>query len=892
MAHDIRTLVKKLNGVCREALEGAAELCVAESNYHVEIEHFLTRLIESDDSDLRRALGHFGIRPETLLGELRQAIDSFERGSASTPALSRHLTEMLSDGWNIASLELGGGRIRSVALLLALMQDDSLRALMLSRCPSFEGLTADRIRSALNDIARHSIEQDEAEEYEDAKREAAGLKKDAGKKAPAKDKPKPGAKTGDTPLDRARAKSKTPVLDEYAIDLTAEARAGRIDPIVGRDSEIRQVIDVLCRRRQNNPILTGEAGVGKTAVVEGFALRVAEGDVPPPLRDVAVRSLDIGLLQAGAGVRGEFEERLSNLVDEIKASVEPIILFIDEAHMLIGAGGAAGSQDAANFLKPALARGELRTIAATTWAEYKQYIEKDPALTRRFQVVRVNEPDVETAIAMMRGVADKLAEHHGVEIEDEAVREAVKLSHRYITGRQLPDKCIGVLDTAAARVALARAGEPPELEDAKREIQRLETEIAVARRSAERGVEEAAHRLKDYEAALVTAREERAALEKRWQAEADLVKEIEAGGELPDPAKLAELTALQGDTPLVPLSVDARSVANVVAGWTGVPVGRMMTDEIDAVLELERRLGERVVGQEDGLRTIARRVATYRADLGDPGRPVGVFLLVGPSGVGKTETALAVADLLYGGERQLVTVNLSEYQESHSVAKLKGAPPGYVGYGKGGVLTEAVRRNPYCVVLLDEVEKAHPDIMEAFYQVFDRGFMEDGEGLEIDFSNVLFLLTSNLATDAIMQACEGGERPDPDSLVQQIRPELVRHFKPALLGRMTIAPYYPLPQDRLREIVELKLGQIVRRFRERRRAELRVEPALVDHVAALCAVPDAGAREIDRLLTNGLLPELSAEVLRRMSERRNFTAVDVTLDPDGGFAYRFIDADS
>jgi type VI secretion system protein VasG len=880
MAHDIRTLVSKLNGICREALEGAAELCVAETNYHVEIEHLLTRLVEAGDSDIRRALAHFSVKPEAMLADLRSAIDGFERGATSTPALSPHLPALLSAGWNVSSLELGGGKIRSGALLLALLQDASLRALVTSRVPALGNLSADRLKAAMDEIGRNSIEQDEAAEYEDAKREAAGLKKAAEKKS------KPRSK--DTPLDRARAKSKTPTLDEYAVDLTEEARAGRIDPIVGRDGEIRQVIDVLCRRRQNNPILTGEAGVGKTAVVEGFALRVAEGDVPPPLRDVAVRSLDIGLLQAGAGVRGEFEERLSNLIDEIKGSAQPIILFIDEAHMLIGAGGAAGSQDAANLLKPALARGELRTIAATTWAEYKQYIEKDPALTRRFQVVRVDEPDVETAIAMMRGVADKLAQHHGVEIEDEAVREAVRLSHRYITGRQLPDKCIGVLDTAAARVALARAGEPPELEDARREIQRLETEIAVARRSAERGVEEAGHRLKDYETALGTARSEQAELEKRWAEEAALVKEIEAAGDPPPADRLAALHALQGDSPLVPMSVDARSVANVVAGWTGVPVGRMVTDEIDAVLELERRLGERVVGQEDGLRAIARRVATYRADLGDPGRPVGVFLLVGPSGVGKTETALAIADLLYGGERQLVTVNLSEYQESHSVAKLKGAPPGYVGYGKGGVLTEAVRRNPYCVVLLDEVEKAHPDIMEAFYQVFDRGFMEDGEGLEINFSNVLFLLTSNLATDAIMEACADGVRPDPDSLIQRIRPELVRHFKPALLGRMTIAPYYPLGQNRLRDIVELKLEKIVRRFRERRRAELRVEPSLVDHVAALCAAPDAGAREIDRLLTNGLLPDLSAEVLRRMAERDPFTAVDVTLDPAGGFAYRFV----
>lgn len=879
MAHDIKLLVGKLNGVCREALEGAAELCVAETNYHVEIEHFFTRLIEADDSDLKRVLLHFRLRPEDVLTELRATLDGFERGAARTPALSRHVPTLLSEAWNVSSLRLNGGKIRSAALLLALFEDDSLRALVMENSPTLATLSPDRLRDALPEILRHSIEQDEAVEYDEAKREAAGLQKAASAKK----------KKTDTPLDRARAKSKTPTLDEYAIDLTAEARAGRIDPIVGRDNEIRQVIDVLCRRRQNNPILTGEAGVGKTAVVEGFALRVAEGDVPPSLRDVAVRSLDIGLLQAGAGVRGEFEERLSKLIEETKASVEPVILFIDEAHMLIGAGGAAGSQDAANLLKPALARGELRTIAATTWAEYKQYVEKDPALARRFQVVRVDEPDVETAIAMMRGVAEKLSAHHGVDIEDEAVREAVRLSHRYITGRQLPDKCIGVLDTAAARVALARAGEPPELEDARREIQRLETEIAVATRSADRGVEDAAHRLADYQKSLAQAQSTKQTLEARWQQEADLVRVIEAEEGDPSQERLRELHELQGDMPLVPMSVDARSVANVVAGWTGVPVGRMLTDEIDAVLELERRLGERVVGQPDGLRAIARRVATYRADLGDPGRPVGVFLLVGPSGVGKTETALAIADLLYGGERQLVTVNLSEYQESHSVAKLKGSPPGYVGYGKGGVLTEAVRRNPYCVVLLDEVEKAHPDVMESFYQVFDRGFMEDGEGLEISFSNALFLLTSNLATDAIMAACADGGSPDTDALMQEIRPELVRHFKPALLGRMTIAPYLPLGRDRLREIVELKLGQIVTRFSERRRADLIVDPSLIDHIADLCAAPDAGAREIDRLLTNGLLPDLSGEVLRRMANRESFRRVEVTLDSDGGFAYRFSD---
>ncbi len=705
---------------------------------------------------------------------------------------------------------------------------------------------------------------------------------------------------------------RTPALDQYTIDLTGRARRGEIDPVLGRDAEVRQVVDILVRRRQNNPILTGEAGVGKTAVVEGLAGRIAAGDVPPPLRDVVLRTLDLGLLQAGAGVKGEFENRLKQVIAEVKASPAPVILFIDEAHTMIGAGGQAGQADAANLLKPALARGELRTIAATTWAEYKKYFEKDAALARRFQVVKVEEPDEARALVMMRGLVGHLEVHHGVRVLDEAVEASVRLSHRYIAGRQLPDKSVSLLDTACARVSIGQHAVPPAVEDARRRIDHLEVEIGILRREEATGARhderlaEKDRQLADEQARLVT-------LEARWEDERTLVEKVRAladqlesrhakgdgraeatapAGDGVDAlraeldARMAELRALQGEAPLMPVRVDAQAIAEVVAAWTGVPVGKMLGDEIRTVLELPARLGERVVGQGHALEAIGQRIRTARANLTDPRRPIGVFLMVGPSGVGKTETALALADALYGGERNLVTINMSEYQEAHTVSGLKGSPPGYVGYGEGGVLTEAVRRRPYCAVLLDEVEKAHPDVLELFFQVFDKGTLEDGEGREIDFKNTVILLTSNVGSATIMRLCAGAsDRPDPAALAEALRPELLRAFPAALLGRMVVVPYFPIDDEALRRIVRLQLDRIGGRMRDNHRAEFSYSDAVVEHIAGRCREVESGARNVDHILSRMLLPELSAEFLSRLAAGTPATRAEVSVGDGGAFRY-------
>ncbi|MHB8080190.1 MAG: type VI secretion system ATPase TssH, partial [Candidatus Krumholzibacteriia bacterium] len=688
-------------------------------------------------------------------------------------------------------------------------------------------------------------------------------------------------------------------------DLTAEARAGRVDPVLGRDAEIRQIIDILTRRRQNNPILTGEAGVGKTAVVEGFALRIAAGDVPPILQGVALRTLDLGLLQAGAGVKGEFENRLKQVIQEVKTSAQPVILFIDEAHTLIGAGGQEGQNDAANLLKPALARGELRTIAATTWAEYKRYFEKDPALSRRFQVVKVDEPTESSAVEMMRGLSPKLEKHHGVRILDGAVSASVKLSHRYIPARQLPDKSVSVLDTACARVAIGRSATPAPVEDQRRRLDALDTETRILRRESALGIDHA-ERLAEVAAARADGAARLAALEARWQQELALVDRLiavrvrlegEDGGEAPKAAEQkklraeldrlrGELAQLQGELPLVGCEVSDQTIAEVISGWTGIPTGRMVADEIQTVLNLAARLRERVIGQDQGLEAVARRIRTARAGLDNPSRPVGVFLLVGPSGVGKTETALALAEALYGGERNLITINMSEYQEAHTVSGLKGAPPGYVGYGEGGVLTEAVRRRPYAVVLLDEVEKAHPDVMELFYQVFDKGMLEDGQGREIDFKNTVILLTSNVGSDTIMKLCADPETcPDPEALAGAIRPELLQRFPAALLGRMVVVPYYPIQGEPLRQIISLQLGRIARRVRQNHRVDFVYGDDLLEAIAARCTEAESGARAIDNILTQTLLPQISVEFLSRMAASRPFSRVEVLVD-QGTFQYR------
>jgi type VI secretion system protein VasG len=906
---DIRTLLGKLNPECKRAMTQAAELCVQQTHYSVDIEHVLTRLLEGPAPDLQRILQQYQIQPQAVIDQLQQSMDRFKRGNGRTPALSPHLAPMLQEAWLLSSMVLGEQQIRSGTILLALLEVDSLRGLLLETAPQLLQIPRDTLRNQLPALLAESDE-------------------DAGGPRPAAADAASGEAVAGRPLQMPTAspggKSATPSLDQYTTDLTELARQGRVDPIVGRDPEIRQIIDVLLRRRQNNPILTGEAGVGKTAVVEGFAQRVVKGQVPPALLNVSVRSLDLALLQAGAGIKGEFENRLKSVIAEVRASAVPIVLFIDEAHQLIGAGGSEGQGDAANLLKPALARGELRTIAATTWAEYKKYVERDPALARRFQVVKVDEPSTDGAVEMLRGMVATLERHHAVDILDDAVRDAVRLSHRYITGRQLPDKAISVLDTACARVAVGQSGVPEPLEALERDIATLQSELRVRRRALATGdgAADTAARMSQLQVELDAAEEKAKRLRDKLQDERQAVQEIlrlrrslaqqatdgGASSTIPatpvttededDPQQqtmaqlqrlIKGLEAIQDDEPLVPVCVDSRIVADVISNWTGIPVGKMMADEIHTVLHLKDRLSERVVGQDAALDAIARRVRTFRADLDDPGKPVGVFMLVGPSGVGKTETAVALADMLYGGERNMITINMSEFQEAHSVSSLKGAPPGYVGYGQGGVLTEAVRRRPYSVVLLDEMEKAHPDVLELFFQVFDKGTMEDGEGVTIDFKNTLILLTSNAAQDVITQACEGGVRPPAETLVERLRPALLRQFSPAFLGRVVLVPYYPLADVQIRGIVELKLRKLVDRFEANHRARLSWDPAVVDLITARCTEVDSGARNIDYILTQTVLPELSTLVLERMSMLKPFSAVHVATDAGGHFQYRFTD---
>jgi type VI secretion system protein VasG len=856
---DLKTLIGKLNPICRRALEKAAERCHGQTQFSVEIEHLLLALLETNDSDLARACAAYNIVTDRLAAQLTQAIDGFKRGNGRTPALSPQLGELLGIAWSVASLELGLGAVRSGAVLKALLDSDSLRAPTLEAAPLLALIPRGRLAEDLPGLMRAGAEDGPG----------AAVRAPAGAAA-------------------------TPGLDAYTIDLTAEARAGRIDPIIGREPEIRQVVDILMRRRQNNPILTGDAGVGKTAIVEGFAQRIVAGKVPPALAGVAVRTLDLGLLQAGAGIKGEFEQRLKQVIDEVAASAKPIVLFIDEAHTLIGAGGQAGQGDAANLLKPALARGTLRTIAATTWAEYKRYVEKDPALARRFQVVKVAEPDEATATEMLRGLAGKLEQHHAVRVLDEAVAEAVRLSHRYISGRQLPDKAISVLDTACARVAVAQADPPAALQDAERRSAAIAAETARLDSEARLGGAHAA-RLAELGDEAAKLDEERGRLNARWRQELDTVRRIRAletelevaqGAKAEElGAELAtlrlELDAQQGEAPLVPVSVDARIIAEVVSGWTGIPVGRMLTDTLAAARSLRERMAERIVGQDAALDTICRRIQTFYAELGEPEKPTGVFLLAGPSGVGKTETAATLAELLFGGSRALVTVNMSEYQEAHSVSGLKGAPPGYVGYGRGGVLTEAVRRQPYCVLLLDEIEKAHADVLEIFYQVFDKGVLEDSDGQQVDFTNTLILLTSNVGSEILTRVGAG----NAETLEMAIRPALLQHFPAAFLGRMVVVPYLPLADTTIRAITRLKLARIQERFAAIHRAELTYAEAVVDAIAARATETESGARTIDTILTHTVLPDLSAEILDRVAEGVGIEAVHLGITTEGQLTY-------
>lgn len=893
---DIRTLLSRLNPVCKHAMELAAQQCVRQTHYNVDVEHLLLTLLDTGAPDWNAVLSHFQIRAEEVSAQLQRAQDHFKRGNGRTPALSPNFSPLFQEAWLLSSMLLGQQQIRSGTLLLALLEVDSLRGLLLESAPGLLNISRTALRQALPSILANSAE-DAGDPAARAETGADPLRADGA----------PGMPTPSLPAARQSA------LELYTVDLTALASAGAIDPVRGRDAEIRQLIDVLLRRRQNNPILTGEAGVGKTAVVEGFAQRIVLGDVPPALRNVSVRSLDLALLQAGAGVRGEFENRLKSVIGEVKASPTPIILFIDEAHQLIGAGGSEGQGDAANLLKPALARGELRTIAATTWAEYKRYVERDPALARRFQVVKVEEPSEAAAVEMLRGMVQRLQAHHGVEILDTAVRDAVKLSHRYISGRQLPDKAISVLDTACARVAIGQSAEPEEIEALGRAIEAAENQLRIQRHEAATGADRE-DAIAATQRQIEEQREQHRRLGEKLAAERGAVAEIltwrrriadrvENGERAADEEDLSALTAnltrlekgleaVQNDEPIVPVCVDSSVVAKVISGWTGIPVGRMLADELHTVLYLQDRLSGRIVGQDEALDAIARRIRTFRADLDDPGKPVGVFLLLGPSGVGKTETACALADTLYGGERNMITINMSEFQEAHSVSGLKGAPPGYVGYGRGGVLTEAVRRRPYSVVLLDEMEKAHPDVLELFFQVFDKGTMEDGEGVSIDFKNTLILLTSNASQDVITEACRGGARPSPEALIERLRPPLLRQFSPAFLGRLVMVPYYPLGDSQINAIVNLKLGRLARRFERNHHARLGWDDAVAQSIAARCKEVDSGARNVDHILTQAVLPELARQVLERISVAAPFGGVHMGLTPAGAIEFRFHDAEA
>jgi type VI secretion system protein VasG len=905
MQVNLRSLIGKLNPKTRNAVEAAAGLCLSRTHYDVEIEHFLLKLMDATDSDLAAILRHYEINRSRFAAELTESLDRLKTGNARTPSLSPSLVKMLTDAWTLGSVEYDSGQVRSGYAVLALAASEELSRMFRDVSREFQKVNVEDLRTRFHEIVATSSE-------DTAAYAAPGSPGAAGDGA---------SRKGD---------GKTPNLDQFTINLTQRAEAGLMDPVLGRDFEIRQVVDILTRRRQNNPILVGEAGVGKTAVVEGFAMRVAHGDVPAVLRNVTVRGLDLALLQAGAGVKGEFENRLKGLIEEVRSSAAPIILFIDEAHTMIGAGGAPGQGDAANLLKPALARGELRTLAATTWSEYKKYFEKDAALARRFQVVKVDEPDEIKCMVMLRGVVPFLEKHHKVRILDDGVHAAVRLSHRYLADRQLPDKAVSVLDTACARLALGQSSTPAPLEDVQRQLDDLEVQARILSREQAVGADHS-ERLELIAAQRVVLQHRLEALTQQWEKERDLVARARglrerleelvgvraasaadhvdtAGSDgltdaQPGPVDVpvaadadalraelvavnADLEELQGEEPLVPVNVDGELVGQVVSGWTGIPVGKMLRDDLAVALELEQHLGKRIIGQDHALEIISHRIRTSRAGIEDPKKPVGVFLLVGPSGVGKTETALVLSDMLYGGERNLITINMSEFQESHTVSTLKGAPPGYVGYGEGGVLTEAVRRRPYSVVLLDEVEKAHPDVLELFYQVFDKGMMEDGEGREIDFKNCIILLTTNAGTDTLMKLCADPDTmPGHQGLVKALKPELNQVFKPAFLGRTVIIPYFPIRDEALMTIIRLKVGRIQDRLRQSHRVELVLDEAVHNAIAERCTEVESGARNVDNILTNTMLPAVSKLLLHALVADNPPGAIRVGVGEDGDFVY-------
>jgi len=902
-------LFGKLNSLAYKAIEGATVFCKMRGNPYVELEHWFAQLLQAQDSDLHRVIQHYGLDVSVIAKDMTAALDRLPRGATAISDFSPHIENAIERAWTYATLQFGEAQVRTGYILVGMLKTQSLRNPLFNLSKQFEKIKVEDLADNFPKICDASPEsQMRAQDGTGMGSGAPG--EDSGAMAPA-------------------AMGKGDALKKFAVDLTEKAKKGEMDPVTGRDEEIRQIVDILMRRRQNNPLLTGEAGVGKTAVVEGFAQRLARGDVPPQLKDVKLLTLDIGLLQAGASMKGEFEQRLRQVIDEVQSSPTPIILFIDEIHTLVGAGGAAGTGDAANLLKPALARGNLRTIGATTWAEYKKYIEKDPALTRRFQVVQVPEPDEVKAILMLRGVASVLEKHHRVQLLDEAIEAAVKLSHRYIPARQLPDKAVSLLDTACARVAVSQHATPPEVEDCMRRIEGLTVEQEIIGREATIGID-VTKRSAQVEALLVESKLQLDALNARWQEEKGLVdrllelrSKLRAGNKPVDaPATAADATAaaapadpaaaaaaapahdraallaelhelqakihaVQGESPLILPSVDEQAVASVVADWTGIPVGRMVKNEVEAVLKLADTLNQRVIGQKHGLEMIARRIQTSRARLDNPQKPIGVFMLCGTSGVGKTETALALAEALYGGEQNIITINMSEFQEAHTVSTLKGAPPGYVGYGEGGILTEAVRRRPYSVVLLDEVEKAHPDVHEIFFQVFDKGWMEDGEGRMIDFKNTIILLTTNAGSELVMSMCRDPELlPDSNALADALKAPLMKVFPPALLGRIVTIPYYPLSPDMMKKIVRLQLGRIKKRVETNHGVPFEYTEAVIEQVVARCQDPESGGRVIDAILTNTVLPTISVEYLQRLASGGEIRRVALDVK-DADFTYAF-----
>ncbi|KJV35881.1 type VI secretion system ATPase TssH [Pantoea sp. SM3] len=858
-------LFGKLDTLLFTSLESATAFCKLRGNPYVELVHWLHQLMQQQDGDLQQIISHFSLDENALTRDIVAALDRLPRGASAVSDLAEHIDSAVERAWVYASLKYGASRIRGGHLMMGLLKTYSLASVLKGISAQFARINVDALLDQFDALLSQSKEAQQALSQPEVAATPAA--------------------TGSS------------TLAQYAQDLTARAREGRIDPVSGRDEEIRQIVDILMRRRQNNPLLTGEAGVGKTAVVEGLALRIAAGDVPAPLRDVQLWLLDIGMLQAGAGMKGEFEARLQALINEVQSSATPIVMFVDEIHTLVGAGGQQGTGDAANLLKPALARGQLRTIGATTWAEYKKYIEKDPALTRRFQTVQVQEPDEAKAIQMLRSTVSALEKHHQVLLLDEAVCAAVKLSHRYIPARQLPDKAVALLDTACARVAVSQGSQPPALEDCLHRLAALDIEAEIAGREAKVGLgaPERQQEIARQQASLSATRE---ALTARWQQERTLVDQLIAlrarcvtedetalRSELD--ATRQQLHELQGEAPLLFAAVDASVVAAVVADWTGIPLGRMVKNEIDAVLNLAETLNQRVIGQRHGLDLIAKRVRTSRARLDNPNKPVGVFMLCGPSGVGKTETALALAESLYGGEQNIITINMSEFQEAHTVSTLKGAPPGYVGYGEGGVLTEAVRRRPYSVVLLDEIEKAHPDVHELFFQVFDKGWMEDGEGRHIDFRNTIIILTSNVGTQLISALCADPELlPEPDALSNALRKPLLEVFPPALLGRLLVVPYYPLSDAMLAQIVRLQLARIVRRLEENHGISTEIDDSVVSQIVQRCTEVESGGRMVDAILTNTLLPQMSQILLSAHARDERYRRVLVRCE-QGEFVCQF-----